>query len=212
VLGTLARRLGFDVLGGVEPDACTDEQLLRIIAAGSRKGYDAIVASGPHGVRNASMYGWVHDTVLPGGRWRVAPSSLLARLEVHAATVSDAVPGLVLAPRRRVRSMNSARYVAPADADRDPAELRLHPDDAASLGIGDGTRVRLSSAHGSVEGLARCDANVRRGVVSATHGVADLNVGRLTSAVDAVDPDTGMPRASGIPVSLAPAGQDGVEA
>jgi anaerobic selenocysteine-containing dehydrogenase len=209
VLGALARRLGLDVLGGVDPDDCTDDQLLRGIAAGSRGGYDAIVAGGAHGVRNASRYGWVHEVVLPRGRWRIAPRSLVARLEASAAASGGPAPELVLVPRRRVRSMNSARYVAAADAAREPAELRLHPDDATPLGIGDGTPVRLESAHGAMEGIARHDANIRRGVVSATHGVADTNVGWLTSAEAAVDPDTGMPRASGIPVSLAPAGQDG---
>ncbi len=105
--------------------------------------------------------------------------------------------------------MNSARYVA-ADAAREPAELRLHPDDAASFGVVDGGLVRLESAHGVIEGVARHDATIRPGVVSATHGVAEVNVGRLTSALTALDADTGMPRASGIPVILAPAGQDDV--
>ncbi len=85
VLGSLARRLDLDVLGGVEPDDCSDDQVLRGISAGSRGGYDEIVAGGPHGVRNESRYGWVHDVVLPRGQWRIAPRSLLARLASSAA-------------------------------------------------------------------------------------------------------------------------------
>jgi anaerobic selenocysteine-containing dehydrogenase len=221
VLGELARRLDFDVLGGIDPERCTDATLLRGLTAGSRGGYDEIVAGGPHGVSAPSEYGWVHDKVLPGRRWRIAPVSLVARLAAAADLVADTATapvslpggGLVLAPRRRVRSMNSARYVTPVDAAREPAELRLNPDDAAALGVDDGARVRLTSANGDLDGIARRDPAVRRGVVSCTHGVADVNVARLTSAATDLDPETGMPQASGVPLSVrvmfVRTGQDG---
>jgi anaerobic selenocysteine-containing dehydrogenase len=217
VLGELARRLGFDVLGGIDPEQCTDDSLLRGVAAGSRGGYEQIVAGGPHGVSTAPEYGWVHEKVLPGGRWRIAPTSLVARLVAAADLVADPAvapvrcPGgeLVLVPRRRVRSMNSVRYVPLMDVAREPAELRLNPDDAAALGVDDGARVRLKSANGTLDGIARRDPTVRRGVVSCPHGVVDANVARLTSAATDLDPDTGMPRASGVPVILVPTGQDG---
>ena len=220
-LGELARRLDLDVLGGIDPARCTDDALLRGIAAGSRGGYDEIVAGGPHGVSVASEYGWVHEKVLGGGRWRIAPASLVARLVAAADVVAapdigsagrpDARPdeGLVFVPRRRVRSMNSARYVAGDDVAREPADLRLNPDHAAALGIRDGARVRLISANGELEGTARVDPKVRPGVVSCTHGVADVNVARLTSATTDLDPETGMPRASGVPVLLVPNGPGG---
>ena len=105
--------------------------------------------------------------------------------------------------------MNSARYTAADDVTKDPAEIRLNPDDAATLGIPDGTRVRVVSANGELEGTARLDPTVRPGVVSCTHGVADVNVARLTSATTALDLETGMPRASGVAVMLVPVGQDG---
>lgn len=207
VLGELARRLELDVLGGLEPDAGTDEIVLRSIASGSRGGYDAIVAGGPHGVHEPSAHGWVHDRVLPGGRWRIAPDSMLTRLTAAAldggAPDGGARSPLVLAPRRRVRSMNSARYVAAEDVARDPAELRFNPEDAAAHAIGDGDRVRLRSRNGAVDGTARLDPNVRAGVVSCTHGVADVNVAHLTSATGDLDQDTGMPQASGVPVTVA---------
>ena len=208
VLGELARRLGFDVLGGIDPGECSDDVLLRGIAANSRGGYEAIVAGGPHGVHAPSDHGWVHDRVLPDHRWRIAPASLVARL---VSSVPERSPdsdwtgngGLVLVPRRRVRSMNSARYVAPEDVERDGPEIRVHPDDAGALAIGDGARVMLSSPNGTLEGTARLDPHVRPGVVSCTHGVSDVNVARLTSATADVDLETGMPLTSGIPVTLA---------
>jgi hypothetical protein len=54
-----------------------------------------------------------------------------------------------------------------------------------------------------MRGTARVDAGVRPGVLSCTHGVADVNVGHLTSAHDGVDVTTGMPQASGIAVTIA---------
>ena len=101
--------------------------------------------------------------------------------------------------------MNSARYAAPADADKEPAEVRLHPDDAAEHGVDDRAAVVVTSANGELRGTARIDASVRRGVVSCTHGVVDANVGSLTSARDGVDVETGMPQASGVVVTVAPA-------
>jgi hypothetical protein len=55
-----------------------------------------------------------------------------------------------------------------------------------------------------MHGTARVDASVRRGVVSCTHGVNDVNVAMLTSASDGVGADTGMPQASGIVVTIRP--------
>ena len=199
-LAQLARRLGLDVLGGLDPDVCDDEALLRGVAAGSRGGYDALVAAGPHGVRSDDRYGWVHEQVLPGGRWNLAPRTLLGRL----AAMTDPEPdvGLVLAPRRRVRSMNSARYVAAGDERREPAEIRMHPEDAAAHGLDDELRIIVESAHGELVGVLRVDPTIRPGVVSCTHGAAESNVGNLTSAHAEVDREIGMPRASGVPVTV----------
>jgi len=198
VLAQLARRLDVDVLGGQEPDACDDETILRGIAAASADGYDVLAAAGSHGVQAPDRYGWVHDHVLPGGRWQVAPPSLVARLDHRP----DPETGLVLTPRRRVRSMNSARYVAIADRDREPAVIHMHPDDADASGVADGAYVRVTSAHGELEGVARLDTGIRPGVLSCTHGVIETNAGSLTSARRNVDPDTGMPQASGVRVTL----------
>lgn len=105
--------------------------------------------------------------------------------------------------------MNSARYVAHADQARDRADVHVHPGDAAALGIGDGDVVRIESAHGALEGVARLDARLCAGVVSCTHGAMAVNVARLTSAHADLDPETGMPQASGVPVTLCRAGDGG---
>lgn len=201
VLAQLARRVGVDALGGDDPDTCDDETLLRRTAGASRGGYDALVAAGPHGVHAPVLHGWVHDRVLSGGTWRLAPPEMLERL----GAAPDPTEGMVLTPRRRVRSMNSARYVAPTDAGREPPEIRLHPEEAARRSITDGAAVVVESAFGALRGIVRLDANIRAGVVSCTHGEWDANVGRLTSAADGLDPSTGMPQSSGVPVEVRPA-------
>ena len=196
-LGAIARRLGLDVLHGLDPDLCDDEVLLAHLAAGSRDGYETLVASGPHGLVAAPVPGWVHDRMLAGGRWRIAPAALVERL----TRAVEPERGLVLIPRRRIRWMNSAPDRSSAHA-ADPAEVRVHPDVVADLGVVDGDAVQVRSAHGAMDAVLAADPNVRVGVVSCTHGSWDANVASLTSAEVDVDTDTGMPRASGVPVTI----------
>jgi anaerobic selenocysteine-containing dehydrogenase len=89
--------------------------------------------------------------------------------------------------------MNSVGY---GEREAEPV-IRLHPDDAANRGT-----VRVSSAHGAMTATVRADPAVRSGTVSVNHGRADANVGALTSATVDVDPLTGMPMATGVPVEL----------
>jgi biotin synthase-like enzyme len=84
----------------------------------------------------------------------------------------------------------------------------LKPDEAskaAAAGVAGASRVIVRSAHGAVTATLRADDNVRPGVVAMTHGHAASSPGRLTSAHEDVDRLTTMPRASGVPVTLAPA-------
>ncbi len=93
---------------------------------------------------------------------------------------------------------------AVADGRRDSVGLTMNPRDAAAMGIAEGQRVRVTTAHGSVEGHARLSDRMRPGAVTLPHGYADTNVNDLTSAV-ALDPLTGMPTYSAIPVEVVPA-------
>ena len=83
-------------------------------------------------------------------------------------TVDDS--RVVLSPRREMAWSNSIRY---AGAGEEPI-VRVHPDDARSSGVVDGSTVQVASAHGT------------------------------TSSHTDVDPLTTMPRASALPVSLKP--------
>ena len=104
-LAQIGRRLGIEALGrGVDPDAADDTAVLGRLAARSRRSFAELVAAGPHGLGTPVSVGWYHEHVLPGGRWRLAPPELLARLD------SPDPPPLVLTPRRQVRNMNSTAY------------------------------------------------------------------------------------------------------
>lgn len=196
VLAQIARRMGLDALGGgVDPDSTDDRSVLGRLAGRAREDFTSIVAAGPHGCGTAPLVGWIHDRVLPDGRWRIAPPLLVTRL-----AEAQPPPPLVLAPRRQVRSMNSAAY-GTADA----VQVCLHPTDAEAAGVGDGEGVRVASAYGSICGEASVDERIVCGTVSLTHGRSALDASRLTSPTVDVDPLTGMPLTSGVALTVEPA-------
>jgi anaerobic selenocysteine-containing dehydrogenase len=202
IMAQLGRRLGLDVLGGgLDPDTCDDVTLLRRLAAGSRGGADAIVAAGSRGIVMPSVYGWVHDA-LADGCWRVAPEPLVDELATLTAEIADGPALLALVPHREMRAMNSARYTSDIAARTQPPRLVVHPDDAAAAALRDGDAVRVASASGALDAVTALDANIRRGAVTLTHGWTAPNVAALTSATDDLDPQTGMVRQSGLPVTL----------
>ncbi len=121
MLGQLSQRTGGALLGGADPDDLTDDAYLRGLLAHSPLDADEVFAAGPRGLDVEPEHGWVHETMLPGGRWQLAPRVLLDRLAAH----EDRAPtGLVLTPRREVAWSNSVRY-AGSGAE---AVVRLHPD------------------------------------------------------------------------------------
>ena len=197
----IARRLGHDLLDGRDPDQVTDEVLLEELADRSRMSF-AVLRDSPTGVvAEDSVMGWVEQGLLPDGRWQVAPAELVEQLE-H---IPNPAP-LVLLPQRQARHLNSqlvdlAEHKGPSDQ----PEARVHPADALAAGIEDGFPILVSSATGTVELVARVDANAGEGTVSIPHGYAKANVGHLTSGSTSIDPLTGMVMQSGIPITIRPA-------
>jgi anaerobic selenocysteine-containing dehydrogenase len=189
MLGELAFRMGRDMLGGVDPDQLSDESFLRRLLGHGPLDADAVVAAGPSGLMVEPNYGWVHDTMLPDGRWGLAPPVLIDRL----AHWRDPEPGLVVIPRRTMGWSNSVEFVA----DTSPI-ARVHPETAA----GHEGLVSIRSAHGELDAELLLDERVRPGVISLTHGHGGASPGRLTSSTVDVDPLTTMPWASGFPVEL----------
>jgi anaerobic selenocysteine-containing dehydrogenase len=198
----LGQRLGLRVLpGDLDPDLATDDDLLAQVA---RDRFEELRAAPTAVVGERPTERWVHERLLPGGTWRLAPPALvdqLAALTQELAAAGSAVP-LVLTPRRQLRTMNS--QLRDVGARREVAEVLLHPDDAASVGTVDGALVEVASATGALVGAVRVDERTGRGTVSLTHGWDRPNVGNLTSSEHGVDPLTGMVWQSGLPVEVRP--------
>jgi anaerobic selenocysteine-containing dehydrogenase len=202
IFAELTRRMTGNHLFGVDTTALDDDGVFALLAARSPVPFDDIRAAGPHGITVEPEAGWVRAELLDGGPWNIAPDTLLERLAILATDDgpgNDATDHLVLVPRRRARANNSVDD--PSARDREPL-LLLNPSDAANAGINDGDEVRVTSAHGSIASVASVDPRVRRGAVSMSHGDAGACTSALVSAHEHVDPETGMPRASGVRVAI----------
>lgn len=194
----LGQRLGLTVLpDGLDPDTCSDDDLLAPVADRGRSDFATLRAAGT-ALSEPFERGWVERQVLPDARWRLAPDPLVGQL----ARLQTPAP-LVLLPRRQRQHFNShLREGAGRQLRPDEPTIDVHPHDAAQSGVADGQQVRLRSSHGELRGTVRVDPAVARGGVSVPHGYAEPNVAGLTSGKHRVDPLTGMPVQSGVPVSL----------
>ena len=188
MFAALSRAMGRASPGGVDPDALTDEDYLRGVLAHSSLAADDVFTAGPRGIETPAEYGWVHDDLLPDGRWAIAPAALLDRLAAYADPV---VAGYLLAPRREMAWSNSVAYGAAADL----PVVRMNGEGGAGI-------VALSTQHGHIAAPFVTDEAVREGVVSITHGHAGANPGDLTSGDEAVDDITAMPRIAGLDVEI----------
>jgi anaerobic selenocysteine-containing dehydrogenase len=153
-----------------------------------------------------------------GARLDPCPPDVAAELAAVLATSNDdpAYPFKLIA-RRQLESMNSAYSNASKTRRRYPVNPAfMHPLDMQDLGIEDGAGVEITSDNGSIIGMARKDATLRRGVVSMTHawGTVDQGkdpegqtggfVGRLISLERDLQAINYMVRMSAIPVSVQP--------
>ena len=137
----------------------------------------------------------------------------LARLS--RTSVGDERYPLLLVGRRDHRSNNSWLHNVPKLMRGDRCRrLRMHPDDAARLGVADGERVTVRSAVGAVEADVRISDEMMPGVVSLPHGWSDGATGRRVAAkapgpncnalIDhrAIEPLAGMALLNGHPVAV----------
>ena len=144
---------------------------------------------------------WFDAHIARIGGWKLAHPRLLEQWrEMRCA--DEAALGqprqLCYSSRRQRRKLNAQLDFLGA-----PADIILHPDDAASYGIADGQKVRVHNDHGEIVLLAALDAGMRRGVASIAHGHATANVNCLTSVED-VDPLGGMVLYTGVPIAVEP--------
>lgn len=194
-LAKLAERMGCSILpGNASPDACSDEDVFASMVAGTAVSWEALQDAGGRPITYPREDRWVEQTVLPDGRWDLAPALLLDRLG-HA--LSRPSQHLVLGNRREVQHTNST--LAWGEGGPQPY-VYLSPGDAASAGVGDGDAVEVRTPHGAVSGTARIDQALGTGTVVIPHGFSEPNVGHLTATDVDVDPLTGMPTLVGVPV------------
>ena len=193
MFAALNRAMGRAAPGGAQPDDLGDEQYLRGVLARAHLDADDLFAAGPRGIEFPVEPGWVHDELLPDGRWSIAPAPLLDRLAAH----HDPEPApFVLAPRREMAWSNSVVYGAITSG----PVVRINPGGPAEREAVTTGLLALTTDHGGITAAFVADPTVRDGVISMTHGHASMNPGDLTSGDVGVDRLTAMPLVAGLEV------------
>lgn len=146
-----------------------------MVAAGRRVRWRDIMAH-PHGLVYADKeYGRFAEHLLTEDkRVHAAPPEFVAEARrLLGTTHPEAPPGFPyqLSNKRSRHSMNSWLNELPGlHPGRRSNDLEVHPKDAAELGVVDGDRVRVWSAHGSLETTVVLSDAPRRGVILLAHG------------------------------------------
>jgi anaerobic selenocysteine-containing dehydrogenase len=204
------------------------ETLLRIGPKGDRFGLTrnglnpAKLAASPHGIVLAP--GWQggnlsgklrHDD----GLVHLDPPEIAAEVQRLGRLAAGGTSGeypLLLIGLRELRSHNSWMHNSEKLMRGDRVHrARINPDDGEGLGVGDGDSVRISSAHGEVEVVARLTDEVRPGTVAVPHGwghaggwqtanaAGGANINALASSEpEDLEPLAGMAHLNGIPIRI----------
>ncbi|MDX1593410.1 MAG: formate dehydrogenase subunit alpha [Gammaproteobacteria bacterium] len=123
------------------------------------------------------------------GRARLVPAPLRT-----AEPLPDAGHPYVLITGRLLEHWHTGamtRRATTLDALEPRAEVGVHPDDMARLGIADGAQLRLRSRQGQLVAAARSDASLQPGQLFLPFCYAEAAANQLTSA--ALDPDAKIP-------------------
>jgi anaerobic selenocysteine-containing dehydrogenase len=203
IISQLMARLGLPVPEDLPADdriPGADDAMLARQMAGARCSFEELANAGQVQLPLEFPGRWVDAHFERIGGWRLAPAPLLeAWSKVRAADDKAAqIPALRFISRRQRRKLNASLSFLGS-----PADIILHPEDAAAHGIVDGTPVRVSTSRGAITLTAKVDDGIRPGVASIPHGHETANVNLLTSVED-VDTMTGMVLYSGIPITITP--------
>ena len=202
ILSQLMDRMGLHVPDHVPQDDRedgADHAMLAPLLTGARCGFDTLVDAGQVALPMDLPAKWVDDHIERIGGWRLAPEKLVQLWhEMRRADQTAPVPPLSFIPRRQRRKLNASLSFLGS-----PADIILHPDDAAANSITHGEPVRVKSSRGEITLTANVSDEIRPGVTSIPHGHESANVNLLTS-IEHVDPMTGMVRYSGIPIEVEP--------
>ena len=133
------------------------------------------IVSHPHGlVYGTKEYGNARTALrTPDKKIVLAPGAFVAecrRLLTTAISSEFELP-LTMVTRRRPTAMNSWLNESPSALKRLKSNVvEIHPTDAAEVGIGDGDRVRVTSAVDAIELSAVVSDAMRPGVIAIEHG------------------------------------------
>ena len=168
----LAKAMGFEEPALFEPDAAIISQLLTEMRLGCD--FSALQRKGWHSLSDTPLI--FHEDLTfdtPSGKIEIASDKAeqkgLPRLpQPWADTKPTNNRFRLLSPASRWRLNDSYANDANIQQRAGQADVTLHPDDAARLGVADGTRVRLENETGQIELTATIDALVPQGV-ALTH-------------------------------------------
>jgi anaerobic selenocysteine-containing dehydrogenase len=178
------------------------------------------VKDAPHGIDLGPLQPRLPEVLrTPSGRIELAPEALIVDADRLRAALDRRSDGYVLIGRRHLRSNNSWMHNVPALAGgSNRCTLRIHPDDAAELGLTDIAVIK--GPGGELLAPVEVADGMRRGVVSLPHGWGHdragtgqgvaasqpgVNVNQLNDG-NSLDPLSGTAVLNGIPVDIAPAG------
>lgn len=207
VFASLAQRLGqrlpaplVEAIADVGSVAAED-RLLALGTARARVSWGQL-RSAPSGIvdETAPEPGWLVPDLLPTGRVELCPPEFAAQLADWWATPDP--DGLLLLTRRLPRQMNSSLRDVDSQLRPGPRPtLLLCPADAERLELIDGDSVTVFTATGSTDAVLEITPTMLAGTATLPHGWAAPRVNALISTAE-LDPLTGMPRLSGMPVQV----------
>lgn len=180
----------------------------------------ARLLAAPHGIDLGPLQPRLREVLrTESGRIELAPPALVADTGRLRSVLASTPAGMVLIGRRHLRSNNSWMHNLPALAGgTNRCTLRLHPADAAELGVTDTARVK--GPGGELVVPVELDDGIRRGVVSLPHGwghdragtgqrvaaqTPGVNANQLNDGTS-LDPLSGTAVLNGIPVLVEPVG------
>jgi anaerobic selenocysteine-containing dehydrogenase len=199
--------------------ALTTNDLLGLLAARGRIPFDDVKRH-PHGAefRDPPVYVAPKEEGCTA-RLDVANDHMMSDLagmaevgmgETSSGRHDDGYPFRLLG-RRVAHMYNTSK---PVERVRPYNPAFMHPEDLEALGLFDGDEVVIESHRGAIPAVVAADDNLRRGVVSMTHGYGATpdrddefrTIGsptsRLVDGSDFADRYVGMPRMSNIPVRV----------
>jgi anaerobic selenocysteine-containing dehydrogenase len=191
----IGRHLGLSRFQGPEPSA---DEVLADEAKRSRVPWSTIRSARAGVLADAPGPGWLVPNQVRDGRLNLAPEELVPEFNRWLTQAAAPADHYRLITGRRKDRVNSFIVAAGPKA----GTLLMSPTDAASEGFRDGEAVEVFNDNGTIAAVVTVSDTLRTGVVQLTHGSVEPAVNRLTSAVDRVEPLTGMPQFTALPVQV----------